>query len=660
MCRYWLFFVCLTLSAQAPRGIRFEQEPAANSPDSGEGRYALVIGISNHLHLPPEAQLRFAHRDAEELAAFLRSSRGGMIPASHIRLLTNEQATLAAIRGALHNWLPGSARPTDIVYVFFAGHGVLAERDEGYFVAYDSDPQNLHATALPFAEVDRSLSEDLRSSLVVLMIDACHSGSLGWSSYSATQPSKAAESIAALGHGDRSFLKLLASRPSEQSFEDERWDGGHGIFTFAMLQGLTGGADRDNDRIIRASELSDYISSVVPSQTQARQHPRVAGTFDARMVLANVPGVAATTPATGNLEISGPAGAEIYIDSAFRGSVRHDGRLMIDSIAFGPHRLSADIEPGKTLEGKFTVSASASLMKIPQIPATPLSQLLRRIASGQILETAGAWDFYRAQNFPGTQHAAASAFLGAALEELGQACVSDYVQSTEIGPKKAMLRRASAAYERLRVLRPNDPGLEARALFCQARLQIADSQFESALVTLRQSLKIDSQFACAYNAMGVVLGRLNRFQESRRAFETAARLTPEWALPPFQIASQLMANGEVRQAVPYLEQASRYNPRSVIPRWTLMRAHRLLGGLSDVERDATELTRLNPNYAPTYLELGRAYEAAGRSANATEAYETYLLLAPNYADSDEIRRRVQRNKAQPARPNPTLRRTGER
>jgi tetratricopeptide (TPR) repeat protein len=98
----------------------------------------------------------------------------------------------------------------------------------------------------------------------------------------------------------------------------------------------------------------------------------------------------------------------------------------------------------------------------------------------------------------------------------------------------------------------------------------------------------------------------------------------------------------------------------VIPRWTLMRAHRLLGGLSDVERDATELTRLNPNYAPTYLELGRAYEAAGRSANAAEAYETYLLLAPNYADSDEIRRKVQRNQAQPARPNPTLRRAGER
>jgi len=40
-----------------------------------------------------------------------------------------------------------------------------------------------------------------------------------------------------------------SSRPSERSFEDERWNGGHGIFTYAMLEGLTGRADRDNDGV---------------------------------------------------------------------------------------------------------------------------------------------------------------------------------------------------------------------------------------------------------------------------------------------------------------------------------------------------------------------------------------------------------------------------
>ena len=67
------------------------------------------------------------------------------------------------------------------MYVFFAGHGVLDDKDDGYFVAYDSDPQNLHATAMAFQDVDRTLSARLRANLVVFVADACHAGRLGWS-----------------------------------------------------------------------------------------------------------------------------------------------------------------------------------------------------------------------------------------------------------------------------------------------------------------------------------------------------------------------------------------------------------------------------------------------------------------------------------------------
>jgi tetratricopeptide (TPR) repeat protein len=70
---------------------------------------------------------------------------------------------------------------------------------------------------------------------------------------------------------------------------------------------------------------------------------------------------------------------------------------------------------------------------------------------------------------------------------------------------------------------------------------------------LENALKLDPQFACAYNALDVVYGRMGRPQEARQAFENAARPTPEWALPPFQIASQLIAGGDNGRALPYLE-----------------------------------------------------------------------------------------------------------
>jgi cytochrome c-type biogenesis protein CcmH/NrfG len=50
---------------------------------------------------------------------------------------------------------------------------------------------------------------------------------------------------------------------------------------------------------------------------------------------------------------------------------------------------------------------------------------------------------------------------------------------------------------------------------------------------------------------------------------------------------------------------------------------------------------MNPGYAPTYIELGRAYEAAGDASKAAESYDMYVQLAPNFSDSTAVRQRVQ-------------------
>ena len=53
---------------------------------------------------------------------------------------------------------------------------------ETYFVAHDSDPQNLHATGISFREVNDTLTNKLRAATVVLFADACHAGGIGWTS----------------------------------------------------------------------------------------------------------------------------------------------------------------------------------------------------------------------------------------------------------------------------------------------------------------------------------------------------------------------------------------------------------------------------------------------------------------------------------------------
>lgn len=604
-----LLIPLLILLAQQTRDLSIEPETPPNRFGDKGSRWALVVGVSEHEHLPPPAQLRYAHRDAEDFAAFLRSDLGGGIPAGHVRLLTNRAATLANIRAALHTWLVESANPNDIVYIFFAGHGVVAERGEGYLLAADSDPQNLHATGLGFAEVEQTLTGRLKAGLVVFTADACHAGQLGWTSYGSGDASKTTAALESLASRDRAILKLLAARPTERSFEDARWDGGHGVFTHTLLEGLRGRADSDGDRFIRVSEAIDFVSREVPAQTSAKQNPRVAGSFDARVALAALPKAEPEVPAmlaapTVSLDIRGPAGTSIYIDRTFRGSLPPQGRLRLEGLKAGVHAFTAEFAPGQMLEGAIRLARQSELTLTPPV---------------------------------GSNNSRAD--REARIEQAAQACVSDYVQSTAVGPRQQMLARAVEAFELLKKDRPYDASIETKRLFCSGRLDIASGRFEQAVTTLRAALVRDPDFACAHNALGVAFARLGKVKEARASFDKAAELTPEWALPPFQIAGALTAAGKLKEAVPYLEKAVQYSPKSTGNLWSLARAYRNLNRLENAVTTAQKLIQLDPNYAPGYFELARSLDLSGDNVHAIIAYDVYLQLAPNFGDSDAVRTR---------------------
>jgi hypothetical protein len=68
-----------------------------------------------------------------------------------------------------------------------------------------------------------------------------------------------------------------------------------------------------------------------------------------------------------------------------------------------------------------------------------------------------------------------------------------------------------------------------------------------------------------------------------------------------------------------------------------MHVELLLGKMREVERQAAESIRLDPAYAPAHLELGQAYEMERNISKAVDAYDAYVLLALNFADTDSVR-----------------------
>ena len=204
-------------SNEASRILTVAQLKSGVAPDGRGKLWAVVVGVSSYKNLQPNEQLRFAHRDAEQLAAFLRSPGGGGFPASQIKVLLNQDATIAGIRTALGSWLARSAEKEDVVYIFFAGHGVVEDND-AYLLAHDSDPQNLYATSLSVAELNTIFTERVQARVKVLITDACHAGRLGLASRGVAETALINRYLDEVGKSGEGTLRLLASRENELSY----------------------------------------------------------------------------------------------------------------------------------------------------------------------------------------------------------------------------------------------------------------------------------------------------------------------------------------------------------------------------------------------------------------------------------------------------------
>ena len=255
-----------------------------------ERRWAVVIGVSSYQHFPKDSWLDSATDDARAIADFLRSPRGGGIPEGQLKLLLNENATTKEIRLAL-DFLIRNVTPGDVATIFFAGHGQvqqLGSGEIGYLLPYDSDPKALNATALPMDELERYVNYHLAdTSQVVLITDACHSGSLLSSGIQASRKRQSVnDHLQEIGQRD-GVLNITACRRDEVAVEDPRL-GGHGVLTYSLLRALNGAGSSSPNGIVRAQELLEYITRQVPRLTDQAQHPRYGVNYTDEFPLANL------------------------------------------------------------------------------------------------------------------------------------------------------------------------------------------------------------------------------------------------------------------------------------------------------------------------------------------------------------------------------------
>ena len=231
--------------------------------------WVLLVGVSEYQDLH---NLKYTDDDAFRLHSFFKSPIGGALPDEQIKILIDEQATQNNILKELQ-LLSKKAGEDDLILFYFSGHGF-----RGSFVPHDymkdSDILIQHNELIEILRGSKAKSK-------VVIADACHSGSMD---------TKTAGLESMLDVYYNAFRKsmggtvlLLSSRADEVSMESTGLR--QGLYSHFLLEGLSGKANKNSDKIITVSELHQYIYDNVRMVTKFTQTPVIHGDFDVNMPL---------------------------------------------------------------------------------------------------------------------------------------------------------------------------------------------------------------------------------------------------------------------------------------------------------------------------------------------------------------------------------------
>lgn len=249
---------CVVLFSQNRGGVVENlQSNATVAPDS---TFAIVAGVSAYEYIQP---LRYADADAKEFFRFLTTKTGAGIPAENVKLLLNKDASRSSLLNNVYAFLAKNKDKAKRIIIYFSGHGDADAFGEQYLLAAGCNPagdvNNYAATdAVAVNELKNKLKLFLGAGIeVMLVMDACRTTKLVRGS------SNNLLDITANLEQVSGELLFLSCEKGQVSQEGTQWGNGRGLYSFHLLNGLWGAADKDKNGTITIDELKRYTDNKI-------------------------------------------------------------------------------------------------------------------------------------------------------------------------------------------------------------------------------------------------------------------------------------------------------------------------------------------------------------------------------------------------------------
>lgn len=238
--------------------------------------YAVIVGINDYRNDAVIKDLPYSLNNTRAIYNFLTSKEGGSVPAKNICYLTNAQATREGIISNAKAMF-SKAKEGDRVIFYFAGHG-----GEGFFAPYDFD--GFVESTVFYSDI-KSIFRSAKCSTKLLFLDCCYAGSVKSRSNDSDRLRDRTSS------DNLNIAVMSASKADEVSWQSSEL--GMGVFTYYLIRGLGGAANRDGNSYITIQELFYYVYKQVMAKTSGPgyasvQTPHLFGKFDLRLIVGEV------------------------------------------------------------------------------------------------------------------------------------------------------------------------------------------------------------------------------------------------------------------------------------------------------------------------------------------------------------------------------------
>jgi len=157
--------------------------------------------------------------------------------------------------------------------------------------------------------------------------------------------------------------------------------------------------------------------------------------------------------------------------------------------------------------------------------------------------------------------------------------------------------------------------------------------YEKVIELAKKAISIDGQYAAAYMILANVYAKMRLFEESMAAANKGLSLDPADSYIKALYGVNLSNLGKFKEAVPFLEDAIRIDPKP--PRWYLAilgMCYRKSGQLKEAVSFLKRAIGTDPKLPAWYLlELGWAYFSTGQNEEAIAAFKEFLNHIPENA-----------------------------